>query len=29
MNVVGVLLLAMIVAVIWLLWDVAVNRWFG
>jgi preprotein translocase subunit Sss1 len=29
MTIVGLLLLGMIVMAIYLLWDVAVNRWFG
>lgn len=29
MNVVGLLLLTMIVSAIYLLWDVAIKRWFG
>ena len=29
MNVVGLLLLTMIVSAIYLLWDVAIMRWFG
>ena len=29
MNVVGLLLLTMIVSAIYLLWDVAIERWFG
>ena len=29
MNMVGLLLLTMIVSAIYLLWDVAIKRWFG
>ena len=29
MNVVGLLLLVMIAAAMYLLWDVAFERWFG
>ena len=29
MNLIGLLLLLMILSATYLLWDVAINRWFG
>jgi hypothetical protein len=29
MNVVGLLLLSMVASAVYLLWDVAMKRWFG
>jgi hypothetical protein len=29
MNLIGLLLLLMIVSAIYMLWDVAIKRWFG